>query len=305
MDLRTLIEKSLEARVSDLEQRVNTIRPQAGGTSEEPAQVGVQAAPTINDGVTASINKIKYTYDKATNSWKDDQGQVAAGLQAVELFKAQGLNPDGKTPIKKGTVQKAKDYMSGKTAGLAQATRSDPKASLGKKLAGMAGAAIGGALAGKPGQPQGQEAPQAGDQAAPAAGGKKPIPGPTKSEYTALQKRTMQGDAGAAKELVDRLSNAAAKNYDINDFANSIGGTLKRSNIDKNLKTVLTQKARALRTEAYRHLNNILEAAGMTWNDLGYTVVISESTHDHVLLITNSSLNEAVQLAAIQNNAGL
>ena len=45
-------------------------------------------------------------------------------------------------------MQRAKDYMSGKTPGLAPATRPRFQPSIARKAMGMAGAAIGGALAG-------------------------------------------------------------------------------------------------------------------------------------------------------------
>ena len=76
-------------------------------------------------------------------------------------------------------MQRAKDYMSGKNLGLAQATRPDPTG-IARKAMGMAGAPIGGALAG--GKPvtattelrttsttHGGEQLQAGEQ--PAQGG--------------------------------------------------------------------------------------------------------------------------------------
>jgi len=93
-----------------------------------------------------------YTYQQGTNTWVNKAGQPASGLLAVELFKLAGYKQDGQTQIKPGLIQRAKDYFSGKTQGMAQATRQDPNASIGKKIAGIAGAAFGGALAG--GKPQ-------------------------------------------------------------------------------------------------------------------------------------------------------
>ena len=95
-----------------------------------------------------------YTYQAGTNTWVNKDGQPASGMLAGELFKAVGYKNDGQTQKAPGLMQRAKDYFSGKTQGMAQATRKDPNASIGKKIAGIAGAALGGALAG--GKPQAQ-----------------------------------------------------------------------------------------------------------------------------------------------------
>ena len=302
--------------------------PNAGAKKSAGAiKQGVGQAQTgslaPNTSVTGS-NKLKYTWDG--KNWKDPKGNVATGAMHDELMKAKGLDREG-NPVKPGVMQRAKDWISGKTPGAGQATRSDPTASVGKKLAGTLGAKIGSMFDRNPAQPgaeQPAQAPQAGAEQpaqaqapqpgaeqpaqaqAPQPGAeqpasKKPLPNVSKSEYSALQQRTMNGDAAAAKELVDRLVNASSQNYDVNDYANSIGPILKRANIDKNLKTVLTQKARALRTESYHHLAKVLEAGGLTWDDLGYHVLISESNADAVLLlpIHDVDMYEMKQLAGI------
>jgi len=283
--------------------------PKAGAKPQPNAvKQGVNQTQPLKVGDTATFQKNKFKWDG--QNWIGQDGQPAIGKEKQELMKSKGLDITGK-PAKPGMMQRAKDWIAGKDSGYGQATRSDPKASLGKKIAGTLGSMVGGALAGgkpsaeQPAQaPQSAQAPQAPQ--APQAGaeqpaGKKPLPNVTKSEYSALQKRTMSGDAAAAKELVDRLSNANSKNYDINDYANSIGAILKRSNIDANLKTTLTQKARALRTEAYQHLTKVLEAGGLTWSDLGYHAVISESNNDTVLLVPvyDVDMYEMKQLAGI------
>lgn len=103
----------------------------------------------IKDGTKGTYNNIPFVYNAKTNAWVSKIDQTNAdGLMAQELFKAAGYKADGKTPIKANILQRTKDFFSGKTGGLAQATRSDPKASIGKKLAGIAGAALGGTVAG-------------------------------------------------------------------------------------------------------------------------------------------------------------
>lgn len=113
----------------------------------------------IEDKATAKDkNGTNYTYNAATNSWTNSKtGQVATGLLAQQLAQQHGYDVDGSTPKKPGIVQRAKDYFSGKTQGIAQATRGDKDASIGKKIAGIAGAALGGALAGGKPQVQGPQ----------------------------------------------------------------------------------------------------------------------------------------------------
>lgn len=112
----------------------------------------------IADKATAKDkNGNVYTYTAATNSWTNKDGQVATGLLAQQLAQQHGYDIDGSTPKKPGIVQRAKNYFSGKTQGMAQATRGDKDASIGKKIAGIAGAAIGGALAGGKPQVQGPQ----------------------------------------------------------------------------------------------------------------------------------------------------
>ena len=112
----------------------------------------------IADKATAKDkNGNVYTYTAATNSWTNKDGQVATGLLAQQLAQQHGYDIDGSTPKKPGMVQRAKDYFSGKTQGMAQATRGDKNASIGKKIAGIAGAAIGGALTGGKPQVQGPQ----------------------------------------------------------------------------------------------------------------------------------------------------
>ena len=101
-----------------------------------------------NTQVKYGKNKDVYTYQATNNTWANKAGQPASGMLAKELFKAVGYKDDGQSQIKPGLVQRTKDYFSGKSDGKAQATRKDPNASIGKKIAGIAGAALGGAMAG-------------------------------------------------------------------------------------------------------------------------------------------------------------
>ena len=62
----------------------------------------------------------------------------------------------------------------------------------------------------------------------------------------------------------------------------------------------LVKLARSMRAEAYQHMNAILEYAGLTWEDLGYEVLVSEAV-DNVLLVPlkKSKIHEMKKLAGV------
>lgn len=277
-------------------------------TGEEPADNAID----IRDGEKKSVNKIQFVWNAEQGEWLDPNGTPATGLMKQELMKQVNKDVTGQPPKPGGIVQRAKDYMSGKTTGLAQATRSDPKSGIGRKLAGIAGAAIGGAMAGGKTPPQQQPAPQPGEQPAPQAGEQpaqaqgapKPVPGPTTAELKALQSKTLQGDLESAKALVSKLSNLKDKGYDADTFIQAAAPAMKRGGLaksDPQAYTHFVKLARSMRAEAYQHMNAILEYAGLTWEDLGYEVLVSEAVDSHVLLvpIEEIKIHEMKKLAGV------
>ena len=275
-------------------------------TGEEPADNAIN----IRDGEKKSVNKIQFVWNAEQGEWLDPNGTPATGLMKQELMKQVNKDITGQPPKPGGIVQRAKDYMSGKTPGLAQATRSDPKSGIGRKLAGIAGAAIGGAMAGGKTPPQQQPAPQPGEQPAPQAGeqpaqgGLKPVPGPTTAELKALQSKTLQGDLESAKALVGKLSNLKNKGYDADTFIQAAAPAMKRGGLaksDPQAYAHFVKLARSMRAEAYQHMNAILEYAGLTWEDLGYEVLVSEAVDSHVLLvpIEEIKMHEMKKLAGV------
>jgi hypothetical protein len=122
--------------------------------------------------------------------------------------------------------------------------------------------------------------------AAPAA--LKPVPGPTTSELKSLQTQTLAGDLNAAKALVQKLSDLKTGGYDADNFIQSAAPAMKRGGLaktDPQAYANFTKLARSMRAEAYKHINRILEHAGISWADLGYEVLLSESVTSHVMLI--------------------
>jgi len=322
MILRDLIERSLEDRVTDLETTVSRIAGKGGAQGAPAPKTGAQgttsgAAPQntgaeagaidINDGTKKKVNNIEFTWSAEQGEWLDPNGTPATGLMKQNLMKTVSKDITGQQP-KPGIMQRAKDYISGKTPGLAQATRSDPKSSLARKAMGVAGAALGGALAGgkTPAQQQGEQpAPQAGEQPAQAqAQGAKPVPGPTTAELKALQSKTLQGDLESAKALVAKLSDLKTKGYDADTFIQAAAPAMKRGGLAKSDPQAYAKfvgLARSMRAEAYQHMNAILEYAGLTWEDLGYEVLVSESVDTHVMLIPI----EEIKIYEMKKLAGL
>ena len=227
------------------------------------------------------------------------------------LDKAVGT-PDPKT----GVIQAPDDSLGGKIrqgidkikkAGadaiggpLATATRSDPDAGAIKKTGATVGAGIGRAMSalGKGGeQPAADPAatdPAATDQPAadaPAQAqpkGPKPVPGPTASEIKMLQSKTLQGDLASAKALVGKLSDLKTKGYDADKFIQAAAPVMKKGGLaksDPQAYTHFTKLARSMRQEAYQHMCKVLEAAGFTWEDVGFEILVSESVTSHVMLI--------------------
>lgn len=150
---------------ADLNASSNTSGGSTGGTTPTGGDAGSGAggeAPSgPQDGMKATYgdgkNKSNWTYNAGTGQWTDDKtGEVAKGKLSQDLFKSQGLNPDG-SPAKKSIKQRVSDYFSGKSGGLAQATRKDPNSSIGRKLAGVAGAGIAKALGGPEPTAQGSQ----------------------------------------------------------------------------------------------------------------------------------------------------
>ena len=126
----------------------------------------------------------------------------------------------------------------------------------------------------------------------------------TVTELNALQKRTLGGELKAAKELVAKLSELKAKGYDADNFIQSAAPAMKRGGIaktDPQAYATFAKMARSMRAEAYEHMCAILEHAGLTWADIGYEVLISESVTSHVMLIPI----DVVQMAEMKKLAGI
>ena len=296
---------------------------QAAPAQADPQAAPAQAAPASKDPSKIPGAIVKTPQGK--HFVRNDQGWMPSDQKGVVDPNASAENPNSRmsksldkaagTPDPKtGVIQAPDDSLGGKIrqgidkikkAGadaiggpLATATRSDPDAGTIKKAGATVGAGIGRAMSalGKGGEQPAADAP-ATDQPAtdqPAADapaqpkGPKPVPGPTASEIKMLQSKTLQGDLAAAKALVGKLSNLKTKGYDADKFIQAAAPVMKKGGLaksDPQAYTHFTKLARSMRQEAYQHMCKVLEAAGFTWEDVGFEILVSESVTSHVMLI--------------------
>lgn len=246
------------------------------------------------------VNKVTYT--QTDSGWVDPNGVPVPPNSKLKRILDKHASGN------KGMIDRAKSAISKAIGGpLATATRTDPNAGTLRKAGATVGAGLGRAMAAAGRGLMKRDA----QKRAPGREGPKPIPGPTHSELKMLQSRALSGDSGSARELVVRLSDLYKKQYDVEDFSASAGKVLKRSDIKKTdpaLYKKLVQRTRALQSKTFEHINKVLEAAGITWNDLGFTVVMSESQADCVWLIENEIVTESTsdkELAEIIHLSGI
>ena len=210
---------------------------------------------------------------------------------------AKGLKPQKKFWDK--VKDKAVDAIGGP---LASKTMSDPEASTAQKIGGVAGAALG-RLAAK-------AIPGPGE--APA-----PLKDPTKiatMDLNAFQKRILDKNKSAeekkqlAQEFLAQMQQQQSKGVDVDKYVNSLGPIMKATGLNKEdpaFYADFVKQARGMRREAYEYLNKVLEITGITWEQLGFKVVLSESKSDDVLLLPIQELKEAIEIKNLKILAGV
>jgi hypothetical protein len=279
----------------------------------------------IKDGTKKSVNKIPHTWSAEQGEWINAQGVPAIGLMKQELMKQVGKDVTGGNE-KPGMMQRAKDYVTGKTPGLAQATRSDPKASILKKagataaagLGGMIGKALGGGqpAPGEPAPAPGEPAPagQAQPEKTPGQFKQAHVPGgkgETQNDPYEVAKQAIRGEQGkdankkqlpggklppaAGKKVSDMLGQLANGNKDAGAIAGQqILAYAKQGYDVSNAAQVFLAKAkqgeRFLKQESYEYFTQMLESFGLGWGDIGITVRIDESVSEGVWLISSDLL---------------
>ena len=64
------------------------------------------------------------------------------------------------------------------------------------------------------------------------------------------------------------------------------------------IKGTAAKSARALRSEAYQFMNSILESVNLTWQDIGYDVIMLEEQTEYVYLVP-TGLQRIRELAGV------
>ena len=240
------------------------------------------------------------TYNNSAQGWQevDKKGNPVPGTQPISPTSAQAkeLNKiyqnKGKQP--QGFMSKMKDRLTTAMGGqLATKTLADPDANLGKRMGAVAGAGIGRGLG---------NLIRSKPKLDPVAPDKKAVPNVAKTDLSYLQKQVIGGNEQAAQKFVDELSRMKSQNIDISNYAATLPAMLKRTQMDKQSPAYaeLVKVARTMSREAFEHVNKVLEHSGITWKQLGFTVLLSESENDVVLLPTKDlTLYETKILAGV------
>lgn len=240
------------------------------------------------------------TYNNSAQGWQevDKKGNPVPGTQPISPTSAQAkeLNKiyqnKGKQP--QGFMSKMKDRLTTAMGGqLATKTLADPDANLGKRMGAVAGAGIGRGLG---------NLIRSKPKVDPVAPDKKAVSNVAKTDLSYLQKQVIGGNEQAAQKFVDELSRMKSQNIDISNYAATLPAMLKRTQMDKQSDAYiqLVSLARTMSREAFEHVNKVLEHSGITWKQLGFTVLLSESENDVVLLPTKDlTLYETKILAGV------
>ena len=226
---------------------------------------------------------------------KDTDG-VAQDLMAI----AKGVEPTT------GLAQSMKDRATKAMGGpLATKTMQDPDASTAAKVGGIAGAALG-RLASKAIK-------------RPTVAVAKPDL-PTQGNHMNDINMHQKGMVDQSKEAGERIKHAQEflnvlkkhdVKYDVDKYVQAITPAIKRSGLQKAAPEFYGQfvkQVRAMRTEAYEYANELLEAAGLTWEQVGYTVSLHEGASDVVFLTPITALTELteqIQLQDLKKLAGM
>lgn len=259
------------------------------GKKPEPGQFLPFKDIADEKGQTPGITNMPGTYPLR------DKDQLSQDLMAI----AKGVAPT------QSTMDKMKDRAVQAMGGpLASKTMADPEATGTEKAGAVAGAALGrlgskalGALRPKVAEPR------------------KDVNRMAKAFDLDIHKKkildksaSVDDKIAAAEELLKNLQAQQAKNVNVDVYVDAMGPMLKASGLNKanpQWYSQFVQKARAMRMEAFEFMNKVLEYWNMTWEDLGYKVVLSENASDDVLLIPTKVINEAVEIENLQNLAGI
>ena len=254
--------------------------------------------PTVNKK-TGVITKPELA--KPTPGGKSAPMDSALGKDLNKLLKDPKANIDQSVTDKvKGALQKGVAGAASKMgmSNLASKTRSDPDASTAKKVGATVGAGIGRAMANVLRRPKGQPAPD-----------KKQMSNVGKLDMKAFQSMIMKAQDPAQKlqmatDMLDKMAVQKSRNVSVEPYLDSLGPMLKASGLQKTNPQEYAQlvtKARSMREAAFNYFNKLIETVGITWEQLGYKVVLSENKGDDIILIPTKD----IELHQLKSLAGV
>ena len=254
--------------------------------------------PTVNKK-TGVITKPELA--KPTPGGKAAPMDSQLGKDLNTLLKDPKANIDQTLGSKiKGALQKGVAGAAAKAgmSNLASKTRSDPDASAAQKVGATVGAGIGRAMANVLRRPKGQPAPD-----------KKQMSNVGKLDMKAFQSMIMKSQDPAQKlqmatDMLDKIAVQKSRNISVEPYLDSLGPMLKASGLQKTNAQeyqALVTKARGMREAAFNYFNKLIETVGITWEQLGYKVVLSENKGDDIILIPTKD----IELQQLKSLAGV
>ena len=104
--------------------------------------------------------------------------------------------------------------------------------------------------------------------------------------------------------MLDKMAVQKSRNISVEPYLDSLGPMLKASGLQKTNPQEYAQlvtKARSMREAAYNYFNKLIETVGITWEQLGYKVVLSENKGDDIILIPTKD----IELQQLKSLAGV
>ena len=235
----------------------------------------------------------------------------ARSMELTDVAKGVEQGPGTIDRLKKAASDKINTAIGGP---LASKTRMDPDASTAQKVGAVAGAGLGRAMSAMMGKKKVREPGAAGDiRDRKHAKLKFAL-----EEPLTMFKASKDPDEKIkyAEEWITKLSAFKKQRPDLDgldDYAISFAAQLKNSQFPKSHPQWYGQfvkKVRAMRESIFYKLDAIFEKMGITWEQCGYKVIISENKNKggNVLLVPIKAideLNEAIQLDELKKLAGV
>lgn len=230
----------------------------------------------------------------------------ARSMELTDVAKGVKQGPGTLDRLKKAGADAVNKAIGGP---LASKTRMDPDASTAQKVGAVAGAGLGRAMSAMMGKKKVRE-PGTGGDIRDRKNGQLRF---ALEQPLNMFKASDDPDEKIkyAEEWISKLADFKQKRPDIDgldDYAISFAAQLKQSGFPKSHPQWYGQfvkKVRSMRESVFNELNAIFEEGGITWEQCGYKVIMSEKKGDDVLLLPIKAINEAIELHELKKLAGV